>query len=95
MKTTLSNYLDTVVSDFEITATKLIVKSRKETLDEVIGIIGQKQNQIEQLLHNGSPIFEQATGDRFSKLYNQRQKLWAKYTTLNSIYIKLIEMRYL
>lgn len=95
MKTTLSNYLDTVVADFEITATKLIEKSRKETLDEVIGIIAQKQNQIDQLLYNGRPIFDQALGDRFLKLYELRQKLWAKNTTLNSIYSKLCEMRYM
>ena len=95
MKTTLSNYLDTAVSNFEITATKLIEKSRKETLDEVIEIVAQKQNQINQLLRNGRPIFEQALGDRFSKLYEQRQKLWAKNTTLNSIYSKLCEMRYM
>lgn len=95
METRLSNYLDTVVSDFEITATNLIERSRKETLDEVIEIIAQKQNQIDQLLRNGRPIFEQALGDRFYKINNQRQKLWAKNTTLNSIYIKLCEMRYM
>lgn len=94
METRLSNYLDKVVSDFEITATNLIEKSRKETLDEVLDIIAQKQNQIDQILRNGRPIFEQALGDRFSKLYDQRQKLWLKNTTLNSIYVKLCEMRY-
>lgn len=95
MKTTVINYLETAVSDFEITATKLIEKSRKETLDEVIEIIAQKQNQIDHLLRNGRPIFENAVGDRFSKLYEQRQKLWAKNETLNSIYVKLCEMRYM
>lgn len=95
MKRTLSNYLDTVVSDFEITATNLIEKSRKETLDEVLEIVSQKQNQIDQILRNGRPIFEQALGDRFSKIYEQRQKLWLKNSTLNSIYIKLCEMRYM
>lgn len=95
MKTTLSNYLDTAVSNFEITATKLIEKSRNETLDEVIDIIAQKQNQIDQILRNGSPIFEQARGVRFSRIYELRQKLWAKNETLNSIYVKLCEMRYM
>lgn len=95
MKTTLSKSLETVVADFEVTATKLIEKSRKETLDEVIEIIAQKQNQIDKLLYNGRPIFEQALGDRFFYLYEQRQKLHAKNTILNSIYSKLCEMRYM
>lgn len=95
MKITLSKYLDTVVADFEITATKLIEKSRNETLDQVIEIIAQKQNQIDKLLYNGRPIFEQAIGDKYSILYEQRQKLHAKNLILNSIYIKLCEMRYM
>lgn len=94
METRLSNYLDTVVSDFEITATNLIERSRKETLDEVIGIIALKQNQLDQLLNNGLPILHTTYGDRFEKLYELRQKLWLKWYTLNSIYLKICEMRY-
>ena len=95
MEKRLSNYLETAVADFETAASTLIEKTRKETLDEVIEIIAQKQNQLDKILYNGRPIFEQALGDRFSKLYEQRQKLWAKNTILNSIYSKLCEMRYM
>lgn len=95
MEKRLSNHLENAVAEFETAASNLIEITRKETLDEVIEIIAQKQNQIDQLLYNGRPIFEQALGNRFSKLYEQRQKLWAKNTTLNSIYSKLCEMRYM
>lgn len=38
---------------------------------------------VETLLENGSTIFEQATGERFLKIYEKRRELWHKIATID------------
>ena len=35
------------------------------------------------LLDNGRPIFENAIGDRFKKIYEKRRELWNKIATID------------
>jgi len=47
--------------------------------------IYEYRNTVENLLVNGRPIFEQADGERFLKLYDKRRELWNKLHTIDHI----------
>lgn len=44
--------------------------------------VWRRVNQIERILQGGRTIFEQASGPRFAKIYDLRQKLYCKAEVL-------------
>ena len=60
----------------EITA--IIQQAQRDIIYKAMDAIQVRNNQMMILLEGGCGIFEQATGDRFSKIYAQRNKLWMK-----------------
>lgn len=62
----------------EITA--IIQQAQRDIIYKAMDAIQARNNQIEKLLENGREIFVHAIGDRFTKIYEQRNKLWTKIT---------------
>lgn len=66
---------------------------RRQVLEEVTEVMWSKHDAITKLLENGRPLLEQATGDRFESIYNQRMKLWTKLEHINQAINIVIDMR--
>ena len=66
---------------------------RRQVLEEVTEVMYAKHDAIIRLLENGRPLLDQATGDRFESIYNQRMKLWTKLEHINQAISIVIAMR--
>lgn len=58
--------------------TAIIQQAQRDIIYKAMDAIQVRNNQMMILLEGGRGIFEQATGDRFSKIYEQRRKIWMK-----------------
>lgn len=61
---------------FEINA--IIQQAQRDIIYRAMDAILERNNQMMSLLEGGCGIFEQATGHRFDKIYEQRKKIWLK-----------------
>lgn len=66
---------------------------RRQVLEEVTEVMNAKHDAIRKLLENGRPLLDQAYGDRFERIYNQRMKLWTKLEHINQAIHMVIDMR--
>ena len=66
---------------------------RRQVLEEVTEVMNAKYEAIRKLLDNGRPLLEQAYGDRFERIYNQRMKLWTKLEHISQAINIVIDMR--
>ena len=66
---------------------------RRQVLEEVEEVMWAKYHAITKLLENGRPILEQATGERFERIYNQRMNLWTKLEHISQAVSIVNEMR--
>ena len=66
---------------------------RRQVLEEVVDVMSAKHEAIRKLLDNGRPLLDQAFGDRFERIYNQRMKLWNKLEHINQAISIVIDMR--
>lgn len=67
-------------------------KIRAQVLQEVTEVMFAKYDAIMKLLENGRPLLDQAYGDRFESIYNQRMKLYTKLEHINQAIDIVIEM---
>lgn len=56
----------------------LVDQALRAQRDHVRAKVWQRLSQIEHVLDGGRPIFEQASGDRLTQIYELRQRLWCK-----------------
>lgn len=66
---------------------------RRQVLEEVEEVMWSKHDAIRKLLDNGRPLLDQAFGDRFERIYNQRMKLWTKLEHIHQAISIVIDMR--
>ena len=66
---------------------------RRQVLEEVTEVMCAKYDAIVKLLENGRPLLEQAFGDRFESIYNQRMKLYTKLEHISQAIEIVIDMR--
>lgn len=66
---------------------------RRQVLEEVAEVMFAKYDAIMKLLENGRPLLEQAFGDRFESIYNQRMKLYTKLEHISQAIEIVSEMR--
>ena len=66
---------------------------RRQVLEEVVDVMNAKNNAILKLLGNGRPELEQAFGDSFERIYNQRRKLWTKLEHFSQVINIVLDMR--
>ena len=66
---------------------------RRQVLEEVVDVMNAKNNAILKLLGNGRPELEQALGDSFVRIYNQRRKLWTKLEHFSQVINIVIDMK--
>lgn len=59
---------------------EILQKAQRDIIYKAIDAIQERNNQIEKLLENGREIFLYARCDRFTRIYEQRNKLWIKIT---------------
>lgn len=62
--------------------------------DNVIEMLNKKQNMYSNILEDHANVLETAYGERWYKLWQQKQKVWTSYYTILEIYDKVSEMRY-
>lgn len=56
----------------------ILQMAQRDIMYKAIDAVQERNNQIMKLLNNGREILEQAIGDRFVRIYEQRRKLWMK-----------------
>lgn len=56
----------------------LVDQALRVQRDQVKAKVWRRLSQIERVLDGGKSIFEQASGDRFTQIYELRQRLWCK-----------------
>ncbi len=56
----------------------ILQKAQRDIIYKAIDAVQERNDQMWKLLNHGHGIFQQAMGDRFSKIYALRQKLWMK-----------------
>lgn len=62
--------------------------------DNVIEMLSKKLNMYQNILEDHANVLETAYGERWYKLWQQKQKVWTSYYTIQEIYGKVCEMRY-
>lgn len=60
----------------------LVHEVRREQREAIEDAVWKRSRMIEGLLTNGRPYLMQASGSRFDKIYQLRQRLWAKLDEL-------------
>lgn len=73
---------------------KLSETAMNNAYDNVIEMLSQKQNMYRNILEDHAYVLQTAYGDRWNKLWKQRQKVWISYYVIQEIYGKVCEMRY-
>lgn len=66
---------------------------RRQVLEEVVDVMNAKNNAILKLLGNGRSELEQALGDSFERIYNQRRKLWTKLEHFSQVINIVLDMK--
>lgn len=56
----------------------IIKQAQRDIMYKAMDAIQERNSRIMKLLDQGRPIFEQASGERFGRLYDQRRLLWMK-----------------
>lgn len=57
---------------------EILQKAQRDIMYKAIDAVQERNDQINKLLQNGMEIYLQSTGDRFTRLSEQRSKLWMK-----------------
>lgn len=62
--------------------------------DNVIDMLSKKQNMYLNILRDHANVLNTSYGERWYKLWKQKQKVWTSYYMIQDIYGKVCEMRY-
>lgn len=73
---------------------RLAETAMNNAYDNVIEMLSKKQNMYQNILEDHANVLETAYGERWYKLWQQKQKVWTSYYTIQEIYGKVCEMRY-
>ena len=73
---------------------KLAETAMNNAYDNVIEMLSQKQNMYMNILDDHANVLQTSYGDRWYKLWKQREKVWISYYLIQEIYGKVCEMRY-
>ena len=73
---------------------KLAETAMNNAYDNVIEMLSQKQNMYMNILEDHANVLQTTYGDRWNKLWKQKQKVWTSYYVIQEIYGKVCEMRY-
>lgn len=76
----------------ELTA-ETVNRTRKMVLNEVIAVIEERRSKLEIVLENGREYWSHATGERFARLHESRQKVWNKVFMYNDMIGLILNMR--
>ena len=71
----------------------IIKRAQKDALHEVEKKLWERWNQIDHILTNGLPIWEQAYGEKCDKMYYLRYRLHLKMITICECNAVISEMR--
>lgn len=62
--------------------------------DNVIEMLSKKVEMYLMVLGDHAKVLDTSYGDRWARVYEQKQKVWSKYYMIQEIYGKVCEMRY-
>lgn len=54
----------------------ILQKAQRDIMYKAIDAVQERNDQINKLLQNGMEIYLQSIGDRYTRLHEQRGKLW-------------------
>ena len=69
-------------NDYQIELEAIIKRAQKDALQEVNDKLEHRWEQIDRILTNGRPIWEQTNGDRFNRIFQLRRRLITRMQTL-------------
>lgn len=72
----------------------IIKRAQNDILREVDDRLHHRWAQIERILSNGRPIFEQTYGDKFARMYDLRCNLFTKMSTISEAQGVIYEIMY-
>lgn len=67
---------------------------QRALLEGVLDILEENAEMYHKILRNGHDIWIQTTGERWERIYKQRDKLWLKIQLINCLEKKIIEKYY-
>lgn len=73
---------------------RLAQTAMNNAYDNVIEMLSKKQNMYLNILEDHANVLETAYGERWNKLWKQKQKVWTNYYMIQDICGKVCEMRY-
>ena len=76
----------------ELTA-DIVQRTRKMVLCDLIDVLDERRNKLERILENGREYWSQATGERFTRIHESRQKVWNKVFMYNDMILLINDMR--
>lgn len=72
----------------------IITRAQKDALREVEDRLQHRWEQIDRILTNGRPIWEQTYGDRFDRMHKLRLQLITRMHTLSEALCVIYEIMY-
>lgn len=62
--------------------------------DNVIEMLSKKEEMYRLVLEDHAKVLETSYGDRWARIYEQKQKVWSNYFIIQETLGKVYEMRY-
>lgn len=81
-------------NDYQKELEAIIKRAQKDVLLEVETRLQHRWEQIDRILTNGRPIWEQSRGDKFNRMYDLRSNLITKMLTLTEAQGVISEVMY-
>lgn len=73
---------------------RLAETAMNNAYDNVIEMLSKKQDMYLNILEDHANVLKTAYGKRWYKLWQQKQKVWTSYYTIQEIYGKVCKMKY-
>lgn len=81
----MNNVIENHLEVLNLAVDELIKQIHNETLFELQARISERTQQMDRLLDNGYPIINTANIERFSRLHDQRMKIYLKKWELYNV----------
>ena len=86
--------LTNAINEVSYEMRKVAQTAMMDAYDNVMEILSKKQCMYLNILEDHANVLPTTSGERWKKLWQQKQKVWNSYYIIQDIYGKVCEMRY-
>lgn len=95
MKNEMTNKaLQSAINEVNHEILQVVETAMMNAYDNVLDLLEIQMNIYFTVLNDHANVLHTSYGNRFDKIYNQKQKIWSTYYKLSEIYGKVAAMRY-